>query len=83
MISFATDGGGVGPHFDSYDVFLLQAQGQRRWKIGAQQDLSLVEGMPLKILANFKPKKSSCSAGRHALPAAPLRPRRRGRSASA
>ncbi|MET3133814.1 50S ribosomal protein L16 3-hydroxylase [Oxalobacteraceae bacterium GrIS 1.11] len=55
MISFATDGGGVGPHFDSYDVFLLQAQGQRRWKIGPQKDLSLVEGMPLKILSKFKP----------------------------
>ena len=53
MISFATDGGGVGPHFDSYDVFLLQAQGRRRWRISAQQDLSLVEGMPLKILQNF------------------------------
>ena len=55
MISFATDGGGVGPHFDSYDVFLLQAQGQRRWSIGAQKDLSLVDGLPLKILAKFKP----------------------------
>jgi 50S ribosomal protein L16 3-hydroxylase len=55
MISFATDGGGVGPHFDSYDVFLLQAQGKRRWKIGAQKDLSLVEGLPLKILKTFKP----------------------------
>jgi len=44
MISMATDGGGVGPHFDSYDVFLLQAQGQRRWSIGPQKDLSLVEG---------------------------------------
>ncbi|MDC8759188.1 cupin domain-containing protein [Janthinobacterium fluminis] len=55
MISFATDGGGVGPHFDSYDVFLLQAQGQRRWRIGAQKDLSLVEGLPLKILSKFKP----------------------------
>jgi 50S ribosomal protein L16 3-hydroxylase len=55
MISFATDGGGVGPHFDSYDVFLLQAQGRRRWRIGAQKDLSLVDGMPLKILAKFKP----------------------------
>ncbi|CDG82021.1 ribosomal protein uL16 3-hydroxylase [Janthinobacterium agaricidamnosum] len=55
MVSFATDGGGVGPHFDSYDVFLLQAQGQRRWKIGAQKDLSLVEGLPLKILSKFKP----------------------------
>ena len=53
MISYATDGGGVGPHFDSYDVFLLQAHGQRRWRIGAQTDLSLVEGMPLKILKNF------------------------------
>jgi 50S ribosomal protein L16 3-hydroxylase len=54
MISFATEGGGVGPHFDSYDVFLLQAQGQRRWRISAQKDLTLVEGMPLKILANFE-----------------------------
>ena len=34
MISYATDGGGVGPHFDSYDVFLLQAHGRRRWQIG-------------------------------------------------
>lgn len=55
MVSFATDGGGVGPHFDSYDVFLLQAEGQRRWRIGPQKDLSLIEGLPLKILANFKP----------------------------
>jgi 50S ribosomal protein L16 3-hydroxylase len=57
MVSYATDGGGVGPHFDSYDVFLLQAQGKRRWKISAQQDLSLVEGMPLKILSNFTPEE--------------------------
>ncbi len=57
MISFATDGGGVGPHFDSYDVFLLQAHGQRRWRIGAQKDLSLVEGMPLKILRDFRPSE--------------------------
>ncbi len=56
MISYATDGGGVGPHFDSYDVFLLQAHGQRRWRIGRQKDLSLVEGLPLKILANFQPE---------------------------
>jgi len=54
MVSFAGDGGGVGPHFDSYDVFLLQAHGKRRWRISAQQDLSLVEGLPLKILANFE-----------------------------
>lgn len=54
MISFATDGGGVGPHFDSYDVFLLQAHGRRRWRIGRQKDDTLVEGVPLKILANFE-----------------------------
>ena len=55
MISYASDGGGVGPHVDSYDVFLLQAHGKRRWRIGAQTDLSLVDGLPLKILANFTP----------------------------
>lgn len=58
MISYARDSGGVGPHFDSYDVFLLQAHGKRRWQISAQKDLSLVEGMPLKILKNFKPEQS-------------------------
>jgi 50S ribosomal protein L16 3-hydroxylase len=57
MISFATDGGGVGPHFDSYDVFLLQAQGRRRWRIGRQRDFSLQEGLPLKILAHFEPEQ--------------------------
>ncbi len=57
MISFATDGGGVGPHFDSYDVFLLQAQGKRRWKIGKQKDLTLQKNVPLKILANFAPEQ--------------------------
>jgi 50S ribosomal protein L16 3-hydroxylase len=54
MISYATDGGGVGPHFDSYDVFLLQAHGQRRWRIGRQQDLTLQPDAPLKILQNFE-----------------------------
>jgi 50S ribosomal protein L16 3-hydroxylase len=54
MISYATDGGGVGPHFDSYDVFLLQAHGQRRWRIGRQKDLTLQQGVPLKILQNFE-----------------------------
>jgi 50S ribosomal protein L16 3-hydroxylase len=57
MISYATDTGGVGPHFDSYDVFLLQAHGQRRWRISAQDDLSLVDGVPLKILRNFRPEQ--------------------------
>jgi 50S ribosomal protein L16 3-hydroxylase len=54
MISIATDGGGVGPHFDSYDVFLLQGQGQRRWRISSQKDLELEPGLPLKILKNFR-----------------------------
>ncbi len=53
MVSYAPDGGGVGPHFDSYDVFLLQGMGQRLWRISAQNDLSLIDGAPLKILQNF------------------------------
>jgi 50S ribosomal protein L16 3-hydroxylase len=56
MISFATDGGGVGPHFDSYDVFLLQAHGQRKWRIGRQKKFELQEDVPLKILKDFKPE---------------------------
>ena len=54
MISYATDTGGVGPHFDSYDVFLLQAHGKRLWRIGPQKDMTLVEGLPVKILKNFQ-----------------------------
>ncbi len=54
MISFASDGGGVGPHFDSYDVFLLQASGQRRWRIGVGLDQRLVKDAPLKILSHFE-----------------------------
>jgi 50S ribosomal protein L16 3-hydroxylase len=57
MISYATDGGGVGPHFDSYDVFLLQVHGRRRWRIGSQTDLSLQPDVPLKILSNFTPQQ--------------------------
>ena len=56
MISYASDGGGVGPHFDSYDVFLLQVHGTRRWRIGRQKDLRLQPNMPLKILAHFEPE---------------------------
>ena len=57
MISYAADGGGVGPHFDSYDVFLLQAHGKRRWRIGRQKDLSLRDDIPLKVLAHFEPEE--------------------------
>ena len=49
MVSYASDGGGVGPHFDSYDVFLLQAHGRRRWRIGRQKDLTLKEGIALRL----------------------------------
>lgn len=54
MVSYAPKGGGVGPHFDSYDVFLLQGLGRRNWKISAQRDYKLIEGAPLKILQDFK-----------------------------
>lgn len=57
MVSFATDGGGVGPHVDSYDVFLLQGSGQRLWQISEQTDLRLEANMPLKILKNFTPEQ--------------------------
>lgn len=53
MVSYAPDGGGVGPHFDSYDVFLLQGQGKRLWRISEQTDLDLIEGAPLRILKHF------------------------------
>ncbi|MHB1333166.1 MAG: JmjC domain-containing protein [Sulfuriferula sp.] len=54
MVSYAVDGGGVGPHFDSYDVFLLQGEGQRCWQISAQDNLELVPNAPLKILRHFR-----------------------------
>ena len=57
MISWASDGGGVGPHFDSYDVFLLQAHGQRRWRIGRTHDAKLDPNAPLKILRRFVPEQ--------------------------
>lgn len=57
MVSYAVPGGGVGPHLDSYDVFLLQGEGRRRWQIAAQPDQTMVEGLPLKILKNFCPRQ--------------------------
>ncbi|TNF07843.1 MAG: cupin domain-containing protein [Pseudomonadales bacterium] len=57
MISFAAPGGGVGPHFDNYDVFLLQAHGHRRWQVGqmCDSDSPLLPHADLKILAEFEP----------------------------
>ena len=64
MVSYAPDGGGVGPHFDSYDVFLLQGCGQRIWHISEQEDLTLVSGAPLRILKHFKAEQTfTLSAG--------------------
>jgi 50S ribosomal protein L16 3-hydroxylase len=55
MVSYAADGGGVGPHFDYYDVFLLQGSGRRKWQIGQTCDHNnaLVDHPNLKILAEF------------------------------
>ncbi len=55
MISFAAPGGGVGPHFDNYDVFLLQGFGKRRWQVGqmCDSDSPMLEHADLKILADF------------------------------
>jgi 50S ribosomal protein L16 3-hydroxylase len=53
MISWASDGGGVGPHVDSYDVFLLQARGKRRWRIARSYDPALDERAPIKVLRRF------------------------------
>lgn len=58
MVSFATDGGGVGAHVDAYDVFLLQLRGRRRWRIGPVLDTRCVEGVPLKLLRRFRPSES-------------------------
>ena len=57
MVSWASDGGGVGPHVDSYDVFLLQIQGNRRWRIASPGDHRLQPDVPLKILEHFVPEQ--------------------------
>jgi len=53
MVSVAGPGGGIGAHVDSYDVFLIQAAGQRRWEIAESFSPELEEGVPLKILKEF------------------------------
>ncbi|MGH8598062.1 MAG: JmjC domain-containing protein, partial [Gammaproteobacteria bacterium] len=56
MVSYATDGGGVGPHFDQYDVFLIQGLGKRRWQVGALCDFAteLLPHDDLRLLASFE-----------------------------
>jgi 50S ribosomal protein L16 3-hydroxylase len=57
MVSYAVDGGGVGPHFDQYDVFLVQGLGRRRWQLGGLCDdtTELLPHDDLRLLANFEP----------------------------
>ncbi|MGD8957428.1 MAG: cupin domain-containing protein [Chromatiaceae bacterium] len=55
MISYATDRGGVGPHSDAYDVFLMQASGRRRWRISDRRytESDLLPGIDQRILSRF------------------------------
>ena len=55
MVSYATEGGNVGPHYDHYDVFLLQAQGKRQWQLSSQ-DCNLdnyIQGVDLRLMEKF------------------------------
>ena len=56
MISYATPGGGVGPHYDNYDVFLIQAKGTRRWELGAIESSQSprLPDAPVMILSEFQ-----------------------------
>ena len=56
MVSFATDGGGVGPHYDQYDVFLVQGLGKRRWRVGPRCDETtpLIPHEDLRLIADFE-----------------------------
>jgi len=53
MVSYAASGGGVGPHVDSYDVFLIQGTGRRRWRLCPPKRFDFVPGAPLKLIAGF------------------------------
>ena len=55
MVSWAAPGGGVGPHVDSYDVFLVQGAGRRVWRLERPRAFPLVAGAPLKLIADFAP----------------------------
>lgn len=57
MVSFAPPHGTVGPHVDSYDVFLIQGMGRRSWQINTHPDLTMIQGVDLKVLQNFKPRQ--------------------------
>ena len=54
MVSYAAPGGGVGPHVDSYDVFLIQGTGRRRWRICRPRAFALVPDAPLSLIRDFR-----------------------------
>ena len=58
MVSFASQGGGVGPHYDNYDVFLIQTQGQRRWEVGGffDQNSPRRPNTPVMIMTEWEPE---------------------------
>ncbi|PIE25383.1 MAG: cupin [Neptuniibacter caesariensis] len=60
MISYAANGGGVGPHYDNYDVFLIQATGARRWEIGGifSEDSPRRDDVPVMILPEWEAEES-------------------------
>ena len=57
MVSYAPEGGSVGPHFDQYDVFLIQGRGQRHWQLGQYCDDSTprLPDVKLRILQDMQP----------------------------
>ena len=57
MVSYAARGGGVGPHVDSYDVFLVQGRGRRRWRLARPRAFELVRDAPLRLIAGFRVEK--------------------------
>lgn len=57
MVSYAAPGGGVGPHVDSYDVFLLQGSGRRRWRLSRSRDTRFIPDLPLRVLERFEPEE--------------------------
>ncbi len=57
MVSYAADGGSVGPHDDLYDVFLLQGPGRRRWQVSSQRDRRLDPDASIKVLRSFVPEQ--------------------------
>lgn len=56
MVSYSTPGGGVGPHLDQYDVFIIQGEGRRRWQIGSRGNYKTTTPHPeLKQIEDFTP----------------------------